>query len=138
MGGVLKCERTLELTCTDLKLWVFTPFGIEVYQLYGRFAWSFYVGTLNLCTPIEVADFTVEDETGQTQVESVGMCTFFIFALILEHAITTKLNVLNPLRNLYNSFLFLLYFLSILYFCIKYLWFFCIHGANETCHQHDE
>ena len=83
MGGVLKGEGALELSYTDFELRVFTPFSIEVYQLYRRLTGTLYVGTLDLCTPVEVTDLTVENETGQAEVEGVRVVTFGILSLIL-------------------------------------------------------
>ena len=63
--GVLKGERTLELTCANLELWESSPFCIEVNELNGGLTRTSGVGTLNLGAPVEVTDLTVEDETGQ-------------------------------------------------------------------------
>ena len=63
--GVLKGERTLELTSADLELWESSPFCIEVNELNGGLTRTSGVGTLNLGAPVEVTDLTVEDETGQ-------------------------------------------------------------------------
>ena len=137
VGGVLKGEGTLELSGSDLELRVFTPFSIEVYELYGRLSGTSGVCALNLCTPVEVANLAIEDETGQTQVEGVGVVTFGILTLILQHAVAAELDVLHPGWNL-DGGLLLSGFLNSLYFCVHGLWFFCACSANETCHQHRE
>ena len=71
VGGVLEGEGTLELTGTHLELGVLTPFCVEVNKLYGGLSGACGVSSLDLGTPIEITDFTIEDETGQTQVEGV-------------------------------------------------------------------
>ena len=85
------------MTSTNLELWILTPFCIEVYQLNGGLTWSLDVGTLNLGTPVKVANLTIKDETGQTQVEGVRLGIFLVSALILQHAVTAELDVVYPL-----------------------------------------
>ena len=83
MGGILKGEGALELSCTNLELLVLHPFSIEVYQLYCRLTGSFGISTLDLGAPVEVADLAVQDETGQTKVEGIGVGSFLVNALVL-------------------------------------------------------
>ena len=71
VGGVLECEGTLELTCTDLELRILAPFSVEVDELYGGLSGTRGIGALDLGAPVEVADLTVEDETGQTEIKGV-------------------------------------------------------------------
>ena len=71
VGGILEGEGTFELSGTHLELRVFAPLCVEVYQLYGRLSRTCGVGALNLGTPVEVTDFSIQDETGQTQFERV-------------------------------------------------------------------
>ena len=126
--GVLKGERTLELTSADLELWESSPFCIEVNELNGGLTRTSGVGTLNLGAPVEVTDLTVEDETGQTQVEGVRVVAFRILSLILQHSVTAKLNVLHPLGK-FDSLLLLL-LLGVLYLLLL-----SRNSAGETDHQ---
>ena len=128
MGGVLKCEATLELSGTDLELWISSPFCIEVNELNGGLTRTSGVGTLNLGAPVEVTDLTVEDETGQTQIEGVGMVAFGVLSDILQHAIAAELDVLHPLGKFDGLLLLLL--LSVLYFLLL-----SRQCAGETNHQ---
>ena len=97
MGGVLIREGALELSGTNLELRILAPFCIEVYQLNGGLTRTCGVGSLNLGTPVEVANLAIKDETGQTQVEGVRLGIFLVSALILQHAVTAELDVVYPL-----------------------------------------
>ena len=105
VGGVLVGEGALELSCAYLEFWIFAPLRIKVYKLYCGLSRTCCIGALDLSTPVEVADFAVENETGKTQVEGVRVVSFGVLSLILQHAITAEFNVLHPGWQLNGGFL---------------------------------
>ena len=115
MGGVFKSEGAFKLTGTYLEFRIPAPFCIEVYELYGRLSRTCGIGSLNLGAPVEVANLSIQNETGQTEVEGVAVRTLFVFTLILQHAVSTELDVLDPLREFDKRFLLLL---GVLYFLL--------------------
>ena len=129
MGGVFIGECAFELSGANLELRIFAPFCVEVHELYGGLSWTSGVSALNLCTPVEVANLTVEDETGQTKVECVAVCSLLVFTLILQHAVATELDVLHPSGQFNGSFLLMfgLYFFN---FCQRFG-----IGGDGHCHQ---
>ena len=100
VGGVVESKGSLELTDTNLYLLVFAPFGVKIKQLYGGFARSLDVGTLNLHAPVKVADLAFQNETCIAQVERVGLGILLVSAYVLHHTIAAEIDVFNPLRNL--------------------------------------
>ena len=129
VGGVLECEATFELPRTDLELWESAPLGIEIYELNGGLSRTSGVSALNLGAPVEVANLTIEDETSQTEVEGVRVVALRILSLILQHAVATELDVLDPLGE-FDSLLLLLGFLDFLLFGRSI--------SAESYHQHRE
>ena len=74
-------------------------------------AWACGIGTLNLGTPVEVADLTVEDKTRQTQVERIRVVTLGVLSLILQHAVAAEFDVVDPCGNFRSLLLCFLHFL---------------------------
>ena len=130
VGGVFKGESTLELTGTHTELLVFCPFGIEVNQHHGGVARAGIRCSLQLNTPVEVANLAVQNQTGQTQVKlivlTVGLLS--VLGLILQHAVAANLDILHPGRHFYGCLVFLL----------LHLGFFSTHGACGGYEQRHE
>ena len=101
--GVLEGEGAFELSYSQAGLLVFHPLSVEVNQLHGGFARTFGVGALDLCAPVPVADFSVEDQTHQAEVELVVFGALLVVALVLQHAVAAEFEVVIPLLVLLGA-----------------------------------